>query len=105
MSKAGDVSSSTADDGNQNSGMKAAAIVVTVIAVLVLALLLMALVKRRSSASSHYLVDQYSQNRSSTPLVDNGTYGFCYASSLESLYCLISYNCHYMSSLFSRSYT
>lgn len=71
MSKAGDVSSSTADDGNQNSGMKAAAIVVTVIAVLVLALLLMALVKRRSSASSHYLVDQYSQNRSSTPLVDN----------------------------------
>ncbi|KAG6491117.1 hypothetical protein ZIOFF_052449 [Zingiber officinale] len=74
MSKAGDISSSTADDGNQNSGMKAAAIVVTVIAVLVLALLLMALVKRRSSASSHYIVDQYSQNRSSTPLVDNGTH-------------------------------
>ncbi|RRT50909.1 hypothetical protein B296_00051433, partial [Ensete ventricosum] len=70
---------STAADSNggsssmynkQNAGLKGAAIAVIVIAVLVVILILMALVKRRSSVSSYYMEEQFSQNRSFTPLVD-----------------------------------
>ncbi|CAL9046421.1 protein STRUBBELIG-RECEPTOR FAMILY 5-like [Musa acuminata AAA Group] len=71
---------STAADSNggsssmynkQTAGLKGAAIAVIVIAVLVVILILMAFAKRRSSVSSYYMEEQFSQNRSFTPLVDN----------------------------------
>ncbi|KAG2636806.1 hypothetical protein PVAP13_2NG473700 [Panicum virgatum] len=59
--------------GGSGSGINGFAIGAIVIAVLLAALILLSVLKRNhSSASSHYLMDESSHNRSFAPLVDDG---------------------------------
>ncbi|KAG1364161.1 Protein STRUBBELIG-RECEPTOR FAMILY 5 [Cocos nucifera] len=71
MDKASNTDSHTGKKGGKQSVVNEAVIAGIVIALLVVALILLALIKRRSSPSSHYIDDQSSQNKSSTPLVSH----------------------------------